>query len=70
MTLEIAIVKQYLDLASLSPFDYWLLAGVSGAITIFVSAISYQYLEYPFLHLRTKHRGTAVRQTQVAETAA
>jgi len=70
MTAEIAMVKQFLNLALLSPSQYWLLAGVSGAIAIFIAAISYQYLEYPFLHVGVKASATSIPQRQLAESAA
>jgi peptidoglycan/LPS O-acetylase OafA/YrhL len=70
MTIEAAIVKRYMSLATLAPVQYWLLAAVSGAIAIFVSAITYQYLEFPFLHVGKKRKTTQILETELTEKEA
>jgi peptidoglycan/LPS O-acetylase OafA/YrhL len=51
LTIEIMILNRYTQFAQVGPGTYWLFAAASGAIAILVSAISYQYLEYPLLHV-------------------
>jgi peptidoglycan/LPS O-acetylase OafA/YrhL len=48
---EILVLRKYVDFGSIDPARYWLFAATSGAITICLSAFSYQYLEYPLLHI-------------------
>jgi peptidoglycan/LPS O-acetylase OafA/YrhL len=56
LTIEIFAVTRYTPFASIGPIGYWLFAARSGAIAIFASAVSYQYLEYPFLHVGRDQR--------------
>jgi len=48
---ELLILRRYANFNSIGPIRYWLFALASGAITIWVSAISYEHLEYPLLHI-------------------
>ncbi len=70
MTIEAAMVKRYMSLATLAPVQYWPLAAVSGAIAIFVSAITYQYLEFPFLQVGQKRKITQILETELTEKEA
>jgi peptidoglycan/LPS O-acetylase OafA/YrhL len=51
LTIEILFLCRYTRFAGVDPYRYWLFIALSGATTIVVSAYSYQFLEYPLLHL-------------------
>ena len=48
---ELLFFKRYINFATLSQPRYWLFALGSCAFTVLVSAITYQFLEFPFLHV-------------------
>jgi peptidoglycan/LPS O-acetylase OafA/YrhL len=48
--------------ATLDAAGYWLLAAFAAAVTVVLSAATYQYVEYPFLAPRRPHaRPAAVK---------
>jgi len=51
LTIEFMFLRRYAAFATIGPVRYWLFATASGGLSICVAAISYQYLEYPLLHL-------------------
>jgi peptidoglycan/LPS O-acetylase OafA/YrhL len=42
-------VNAYVPLAVINPVPYWMLAGLAAVITVLVSAVTYRYVEYPFI---------------------
>jgi peptidoglycan/LPS O-acetylase OafA/YrhL len=51
LALEMFFLRRYIDFAAMRLPQYFLFAACSGTVAIFVSAFSYQFLEYPFLHV-------------------
>jgi peptidoglycan/LPS O-acetylase OafA/YrhL len=48
-------------LAAMNPLDYWMFAGLAGVLAVLISAITYRYVEHPFLSA-----GSAARRQRAA----
>ncbi len=59
------LLRPLVNVTALSPILYWTFAAACGLAGILVSAVSYRYLEYPFLHLgrsRKPQRTSSARE--------
>jgi peptidoglycan/LPS O-acetylase OafA/YrhL len=61
-TIALQIASRYVDIAALAPIPYWALSGAVGAAVILVAALSYQYLEFPFLHVGPRRIHIPIQQ--------
>ncbi len=50
--MAISSLSPLIHFAALSPLEFWAFAAVVGALIVPISALSYQYLEFPYLHVR------------------
>ena len=46
------LVNQIYPIAGMNPIYFWLLVGLCGLIVISLSALTYRYVEYPFLRVK------------------
>ncbi len=47
-----AAVNRYVSVASLSSYGFWCLTCCCGVIVVLGSAVTYRYIEYPFLSIK------------------
>jgi peptidoglycan/LPS O-acetylase OafA/YrhL len=47
------LVNQLYPIQGMNPIFFWLLIGVCGLIVVSVSGLTYRYIEYPFLQVKT-----------------
>lgn len=48
------ILNRYNDISNLSPLAFWCLVGISGLFAIAAAALTYRFIEYPFLAKKQK----------------
>lgn len=51
---------QHLSIVSLNPYEYWSVAAIAAMIAVLLSAITYKYVEHPFISLKRSAREPAL----------
>ena len=57
-------VHQHLSIASLDQYEYWSIAALAAMIAVLLSAITYKYVEHPFISLKRRAAKPALRGLQ------
>jgi peptidoglycan/LPS O-acetylase OafA/YrhL len=63
-------VNYYYPLASMSEFSFWFVVFCTGCITIFISSLTYRYIEYPFIRKVHSKKVKAETVIEVVEQVA
>ncbi len=66
--LVLIFVNQFYPIPTLSPLTYWSIILVAGLLTAFVSAFTYQYIEYPFIQRIARAKKTTSLEGEVEKT--